>query len=284
MPQHSARRVVGSVGVIGAETPSALVLQLRSNDPKLGQEFIGVDAPAVGFGVYNAVVADAVEHSLSEVVETDERPRAEYRTRELAEPALDLVEPRALLGGVDEPHPMLSPGEERGPARSVAEVSADELLAKVLARATPFCNPLDQLGGLVVVEFVDEGPMVGVTTCPVARSRLAMRHSVPCRLYQASWRSGLPAFIAQRPRRSIACMPVSSSQETTRTFRAASALAAWCNSTTSQTCAAKMCSSSITGFILHRVRCGFRPPLLANGQLRRLRRIRQSLLRRQPGR
>jgi hypothetical protein len=56
------------------------------------------------------------------------------------------------------------------------------------------------------------GPMVGVTTSPVATSKVALKHCVPWRRYAYSGRSTRPGRLGQvGAARSSACMPVFSS-------------------------------------------------------------------------
>ena len=59
------------------------------------------------------------------------------------------------------------------------------------------------------------GPIVATSTRPVATMKLAIRQSVPCRLYSNSTRSirpGLDGFFGAS--RSNACIPVFSSEDT----------------------------------------------------------------------
>jgi hypothetical protein len=89
--------------------------------------------------------------------------------------------------------------------------------------------------------------IAGATIRPEARSRIAVRQKDPYRGYHVSTRSGRPRAIARRPSRSMACIAVLSSQETTRTRSAASAAAPSFSVTTVRRRATKTATSSTTG-------------------------------------
>jgi len=75
----------------------------------------------------------------------------EQAAAEEAEPNLDLVEPGAMPGGVDEPDAVGSVLQASLAGSHVAQDAGRAFPAQVVRDAAPFGDPLDQPGGLVGV-------------------------------------------------------------------------------------------------------------------------------------
>ena len=118
-----------------------------------------------------------------------------------------------MLGSVDEANTMARIGEKSGSCRHGGEMTVFPFGAQILLDVTLHRQQADQGLGLMRVELIGDedpgglwidldgldgaaksvsvrvGPMLGVTTCPLATSRLAIKLCVPCRSYSNSWRS-----------------------------------------------------------------------------------------------
>src|SRR3954465_12404305 len=73
--------------------------------------------PADGLGHRPVEVVDERQDPRLEILDRAEAGAAEQLSHQDAEPDLDLVEPRGVLGGVDEPDPVARVGQEGRPAR-----------------------------------------------------------------------------------------------------------------------------------------------------------------------
>src|SRR3990167_2157938 len=105
--------------------------------------------PSVGLRERLVEVLDERLDSLAEFVERREAAALEEATGEDAEPDLDLVQPRAVLRGVDEPDAMRRIGQECLARRHGLEDARLSLLAEVALDAAPAGNPLDERRGHV---------------------------------------------------------------------------------------------------------------------------------------
>jgi hypothetical protein len=110
--------------------------------------------PLEGLGEDAVEVANELEDPLAQIVEGYEARPLEQPAHEDAEPQLHLVEPRAVLGRVDEADAMGNIGKELLATGKRLEDAAAAFLPEVLADLAPFGHELDQRLGHMRVELV----------------------------------------------------------------------------------------------------------------------------------
>jgi len=161
------------------------------------------------------VVGNKSLDTLAQLRDGDPTGASEQAANQEREPDLNLVQPGTVPGRVDQANAMGRVREKGGPRLHRGQMTAFALDAQLLLNATQLGHQTDQRFGLMRVELVGNedparlrirldgvawmwaaksasvrvGPRLGVMTCPVATSRLAIKLRVPCRSYSNSCRS-----------------------------------------------------------------------------------------------
>ena len=115
--------------------------------------------PLKRFGHGLIEVVDEIKDLLFQVIYGGETGAFEQASRQDTKPDLDLIEPRSMLGGIDESDAMRRIGQECGSGRLRLEDARAPLFPQVLVQVTHVNHQRHQRFGLMGVEVIhDEDP------------------------------------------------------------------------------------------------------------------------------